>query len=138
MVKKVSISSVEYLGGNPRREKSTTANLTMSDEGLSFKRFKTIFDVDVSEISNLSVEGPEQVAKRVTVTRLLATGLFAFALKKKQKESYIIINLTDGTELVFKVEDETMKLRAKLTGLASFYSQQNSLQSHPSGTVSSF
>jgi Mg-chelatase subunit ChlD len=76
---------------------------------------KTLLKLSWPDITSIDVEGPEQVEKRVTATRLLTLGLFAFAAKKKQKVAYVTIATEEG-ELIF----ECMKLvpqeaRAKLS-----------------------
>ena len=54
--------------------------------------------IPIEKIKNIILEDASTVQKRVTVTRLLSTGLFAFALKKKEKTetAYIIIEWNDG------------------------------------------
>jgi hypothetical protein len=49
-----------------------------------------------------SIEGPEQLQKRVTVTRLLTIGIFAFAKKKKSGESFLFSEAIDGSILILK------------------------------------
>ena len=45
------------------------------------------------QLLEFSIEGPEQLQKRVTVTRLLAIGIFAFAKKKASGESFLFARL---------------------------------------------
>jgi len=78
--------------------------------------------VPMSQIVDVAIEGKEEVSRRVTVTRLLAVGIFAFALKKKQadKESYITLVLTDGQEAVFHVDDKSpLELKGMLAQVVS-------------------
>ena len=58
----------------------------------------------------------------------LAVGIFAFALKKKNKdqESYITLELTDGQEVILFVDNKApMALRAKLAKVISAVKQAN-------------
>lgn len=103
----------KYLGGHPARSKPTAATLTVTDDGVSAKILRPFLDVPWSEVTHLAVEGPEQVEKRVTATRLLALGVFAFAAKKKQKTAYVTVGTVEG-EAIFEVDTTPQELRAKL------------------------
>lgn len=105
----------KYLGGHPAREKATTATLTIDDDGVRARVIRDFLTVPWSDVAGLEVEGPEQVERRVTVTRLLATGIFAFALKKKQKVAYLTVTTPDG-EAIFETDKFTPEeLRARLS-----------------------
>lgn len=106
----------KYLGGHPSRSRDTVCTLTMDEEGVHAKILRNFLDVAWSDISAVAVESPEQAQSRVTVTRLLATGIFAFALKKKGKQtSYVTVETSEGPA-IFEFEDtDPMKLRAKLS-----------------------
>jgi len=108
-----------YLGGYPGHErKGSNAVLTDTKSGLKCKRgLSTIMEVPWSEVRSIEVDGPDQVAKRVTATRLLTIGVFAFAAKKKAKQAFVIVTTSAG-ELILECEDEPMKLRAKVAPLA--------------------
>lgn len=106
---------MKYLGGHPCREKATTATVTLDDDGIRARVLKDFLNVPWSDVKGLSVEGPEQVEKRVTVTRLLTTGLFAFALKKKSKTAYLVVTTPEG-EAVFETDKfSTQELRAEVS-----------------------
>jgi hypothetical protein len=62
-------------------------------------------NIPKEKIKNILIEDATTIQRRVTVTRMLAVGLFAFAWKKKKKEemSYLIIEWNDG-----KYEHETI------------------------------
>jgi len=49
-----------------------------------------------------SIEGPEQLQTRVTATRLLTIGIFAFAKKKSSGESFLFAEMVDGSNLIMK------------------------------------
>lgn len=72
------------------------------------------------ELSEFSIEGPEQLQKRVTVTRLMAIGIFAFAKKKSSGESFIFAQTIHGQELIIKFhkksEPEILALFAPYKG----------------------
>jgi hypothetical protein len=105
---------MKYLGGHPCREKATTATVTLDDDGVRARVLKDFLNVPWSDVKSLEVDGPDEVQRRVTATRLLATGVFAFALKKKTKTAYLTVTTPDG-EAVFETDKMTpQELRAKV------------------------
>jgi hypothetical protein len=54
------------------------------------------------DLMEFSIEGPEQLQRRVTVTRLVAIGIFAFAKKKASGESFVFAKTKAGQELIIK------------------------------------
>lgn len=66
-------------------------------------------NIEKQKIKKISLEDQTSIQKRVGLKRMLAIGIFAFAVKKKVKEelSYIIIEWSDGKfdhETVFEFE----------------------------------
>lgn len=105
---------MKYLGGHPGRDKATTCTLTVDDDGVRARIVRNFLDEPWSAVSALDVEGPDQVQRRVTATRLVATGLFAFAFKKAKRLAYLTVT-TDAGEAIFETDAFTPEeLRAKL------------------------
>ena len=50
------------------------------------------------DVSELSVEGPDTIQKRITASRLLMTGVFAFAFKKKTGEAFAFIDFKNSND----------------------------------------
>ncbi len=125
-MKKVKIDGARYLGGHPLHEKEVKElALIFDDEGfhtkLPFNRPVWVrnWSVQWPDIDAIEVDGPDQVAQRVTATRLIATGIFAFAIKKKQKVAYCIVRTRDG-EMIFEIKGATVQeLRAKLSAVCA-------------------
>jgi hypothetical protein len=89
---------VDYSGGHPSLPDPTKGVvIVVDDEGLHLKQFREKFVVPWGAMTALEIEGPEQAEKRVTVTRLLATGIFAFGLKKNESSAYVNVECADGT-----------------------------------------
>lgn len=89
-------------------------NLYFDDDGVRAKTLRTHIDFPWSDIRSVEIEGPDEVQKRVTATRLIGLGVFAFAAKKKQKHAYVTVTSDDG-EAIFETDKHTPKdLRAKL------------------------
>jgi hypothetical protein len=122
--KKLAKLGVEYLGGFDDYTKSS-GSLVFFQKRIEFNKSmneKKSFIIENSKVSDVAVEGRQEVNRRVTVTRLLTIGIFAFAAKKKseEKEAYITIILKDGQEVVFKVPDKSpFELKPKLASAIS-------------------
>ena len=112
---------VDYMGGYGGQDKST-GSLTLYQNQAEFKDMlskRRSFTIDNKDIADVAVEGEVEVNRRVTVTRLLALGIFAFALKKKSthKDAYITIVLADGQEAVFHTKGKSpMEMKVALAG----------------------
>ena len=59
------------------------------------------------DLKVFSIEGPEQLQKRVTKTRFLAIGIFAFLVKKKSGDSFVYAETKSGETLIYKFEKKT-------------------------------
>ena len=106
---------MKYLGGHPGREKATTCTVTLDDDGFRARIVRNFIDEPWSNVRAVEVDGPDEVQKRVTATRLLATGLFAFAFKKAKRLAYLTVTTADG-EAIFETDNFTPEeLRAKVS-----------------------
>lgn len=84
-------------------DKEKSANFWIETWGFATKvGLKQEKDYRWDDLKVFSIEGPEQLQKRVTVTRLLAIGIFAFAKKKKSGESFLFAETKSGETLIFK------------------------------------
>lgn len=79
-------------------------------------------DKPLTEITAARVESGEELQSRVTVTRLVLVGIFAFALKKKKGgEKYLTV---DGEDFVWAMEvdrkhvNDAVKFAAKVNNAA--------------------
>lgn len=136
--------SVEYMGGYGDSRKANGI-ITFYQNQTEFSAvMSTKFTIPNAQIKEILVEGKDEVNRRVTVTRLIAVGIFAFALKKKSKdqESYITLELVDGQEVILFVDNKApMALRAKLAKAISSVKQVStshqvvSSQHTPQGSI---
>lgn len=130
---KIGFLSVEYMGGFDDKKKAPGI-LTFYQKQTDFKSvMSTKFTLDNVRIKDIAIEGKDEVNRRVTVTRLLAVGIFAFALKKKSadKQAYLTIELTDGQEIIFLVDKKSpMELKTKLAKVISQV-KQSSIAAQP-------
>lgn len=118
--------TLQYMGGYDDKKKAQGI-LTFYEKQTEFSSpLSTKFVIPNGRIANVAIEGKDEVNRRVTVPRLLAVGIFAFALKKKNKdkEAYLTIELSDGQEVIFFVDKKSpMELRTKLAKVISSVKQ---------------
>lgn len=109
------LNSGTYVSGHPKLDislKETRLLLnddvvkifTVDHNGFTFKA-----NIDKVSITNVAMEDSSTIQNRVTVGRLLLTGIFAFAWKKKTKQecAYFIIEWNQGqfkNETIFEFE----------------------------------
>jgi len=110
-----STSTDRYIAGHPSLNAPiqktviffTDTSLDIFDSStLTQRKVATILKEDVT---NILIEDKTTIERRVTVARLLLTGIFAFALKKKQVNelAYLIIEWNEGRfkhETIFEFE----------------------------------
>ncbi len=124
--------ALDYMGGYADHKKAKGI-LTFYQKQVEFSSpLSTKFTIPNSSITNIVVEGKDEVNRRVTVGRLLLVGVFAFALKKKSKdqEAYLTLELNDGQEAVFFIDKKSpMDIKTKLSKTIMQVKQANS----PSG-----
>lgn len=90
---------VEYKGGHHALSKECDCVLKMTNDDVTLSTSKAGYaTIDFASINNISFETAEQIGKRITATRLLTLGVFAFAFKKKTKDSekYLTIEFTEN------------------------------------------
>jgi hypothetical protein len=117
--------ALEYLGGIPDIKKPGLVGVKVTSDGvvISAGMFKKTV-IPYSVMTDVSMKTDEQISKDVTITRLLALGVFAFGAKKKRKivsNNLIIIYNYEGlqTAAIFsgdnvpEVNSDIMKRRAK-------------------------
>lgn len=115
--KKVSdlLFSGTYVSGHPNLDKPLKDTRLLLDSDLvklfiaDANGFNIRAEIPKSSITNVSMEDASTIQKRVTVGRLLLTGIFAFAWKKKEKieNAYFVIEWKKGNfnnETIFELE----------------------------------
>ena len=77
--------------------KDGSATLTLTDREIILKVGSKSAVVAVEHLDGVRLETQEQIEKRVTATRILMLGIFAFAFKKKKKNSdkFLTIDFSD-------------------------------------------
>ena len=117
--KDINKISGKYGGGYANITMNGQLSLTIKNDKLIFGQlFKTYYTLDVKNITDVHYKSEQEISKDVTLTRILAFGIFAFGLKKKKVNNsyYIIIStLEDGfvNDFVLEVEN-TMGLGATI------------------------
>ena len=118
----LATTAAEYMGGYGDKKAGTGFGLLRFYKNqIEFESSPTCssdaFTITTDKISEINIEGKDDVSRRVTATRLIALGVFALALKKKtqEKESYITIELTDCQEVIFRNYISPMETKVMLT-----------------------
>jgi hypothetical protein len=114
--------NVDFIGGVDFPQ-TKGGSLVFNEKLIRYEKVKHLFSINLSEITDISIEGRQEISRRVTLTRLLTTGIFAFALtkKSKEKEAFIVITLDNGAELGFHTNRYSdMELKNKLFPLITF------------------
>jgi hypothetical protein len=104
------LDSGKYVTGHSKITTSNIFTLIYIKDGLihiisKTENFKELGIIPLKDVENVLVEDASSIEKRVTATRLLTIGLFAFAAKKKEKNElfYVTIIWKDG-----KFDQETI------------------------------
>ncbi|ENK1244723.1 hypothetical protein AB2063_002936 [Clostridium botulinum] len=93
--KDINQISGNYAGDYPNVTCSGMLKLKIDNDKLVFKQlWKTYYKLDLRNITDVQLKTEEEISKDVTLTRLLAFGIFAFGLKKKRtnQRHFIIIS----------------------------------------------
>lgn len=131
----------EYYGGYNKYKKADGTLYIYPDKvqftTIGLKSFT--FSIEKQNLTEVAVEGKDEAGRRITVTRLLATGILAFGWRKKtsQQDTFITAVTTDGQEAVFHVEDKShMELKPVITQKIALPKTSNApTQSHLTGSV---
>jgi hypothetical protein len=128
------IISGKYISGHP------DISMTNVTTAIGFNRnllgiFITVFkipgtnlgSIDLKEITDVTVEDATTLEKRITATRLLAIGIFAFAAKKKKVHElyYVTIKWKNG-----KFEQEAIFEFEGKNSVQNAYNLKNKIMEH--------
>jgi hypothetical protein len=112
----LTLIPVDYLGGYPGLPNALRrlhAYISASEFSLYDKQGE-LLTLDMDDIIAIEAEGSTEVQKRVTVTRLLALGVFALAVPKARKLAYLVVTTRDGEIIVSTVKHTSLELHALL------------------------
>ena len=108
--KDINKISGKYGGGYANITMNGQLNLVIKKDKLTFSQlWKTYHILNLENITDVQYKSKQEISKDITLTRLLAFGIFALGLKKKKVDnSYFIIisTLEDGFENDFVLEIE--------------------------------
>lgn len=76
---------LDYKGGHPALTKEKECSLKITNYDLTISYGLSSATVDYSNVTGINFETAEQISRRITATRLLTLGVFAFAFKKRKK-----------------------------------------------------
>lgn len=102
------VDTGKYIAGHPEIDNATKATCIIpSNDKIDIYHYEHVFDmgkpffmasINTSTIENILVEDATEIERKVTVGRLLAVGIFAFAFKaaKKHELAYLTIQWKEG------------------------------------------
>jgi hypothetical protein len=137
----LTLIPVDYLGGypglpNPLRR--LHVYVSASEFSLYGKQGE-LLTLDMGDVIAIEAEGSTEVQKRVTVTRLLALGLFALAVPKARKLAYLVVTTRDGEMIVSTTKHTSLELHALLNRYVGAHepevSTRGSVADAPAGLV---
>jgi len=100
---------VNYLGGYPARTAPASGViLAFSNTKVAVENASSVlFSVPLSTVTAIDIETEEEVRHRLTASRLLLVGVFAFAWKKRTPGSVMVTIETDNGQILFEVPKKT-------------------------------
>ncbi|SHG89556.1 hypothetical protein [Tepidibacter thalassicus] len=122
--------AVNYCGGIPEIPKAGVVEIVAFPDSIKIIRgFSKSIVIPYDNIKNISMKTDEQISKDVTLTRVLALGIFALAAKKKTKvvTNYLLIDYdANGIECtaVF-TGDKLPKVVSKISKARQKYLKSN-------------
>lgn len=118
--KSIQSFTVQYLGGHAELSPGFGVLNFYVDRFEFTKGKKILCSLQSGEIASYSVEGKEDISRRITATRIVTLGIFALATPKKnvRREQYLTIVLKDGNQLIFEHTNQFIN-EAMFRGLVS-------------------
>jgi hypothetical protein len=117
-------------------KKKTTTNIQLDEEGFTLGTFRTKETHQWDSLKGLELDGPDNLNSRITATRLVTLGVFAFAAKKKTGESYAFFTLHDGSPVIIEFPKTSyLQLKAIFAPYISKVAQQVTEDKHSQGST---
>ncbi|EPY2283506.1 hypothetical protein ACTQ4P_05625 [Clostridium sporogenes] len=89
----------EYQGGYPNFGYNGSMGIEIKKDKIILKQFwKKRYEIKLKDIQDVQYKTEEQITKDVTLTRLLAFGIFSLGMKKKRKEERCFLIITTEEE----------------------------------------
>lgn len=125
-----------HLGGHPYLQSNDNIILQINDDNnVYIKNFqnKTISVIPINQITRYELKTEFEIQKDVTLTRLLALGIFAFGLKKKTEinNSYLILSYIQNNvpiDCIFKSAINNQQLGNIISTLNRLKIEQNNIE----------
>lgn len=92
-----------YLGGHPSIIPSQEVRVQYIDtEYISIRNIENIFQIPLNNVLSYKIVSKKEIVERVTLTRIFALGVFAFAFPKHEidYEKYLLIEVKDKVDVL--------------------------------------
>lgn len=117
---------VKYLGGDPRSPAPVeVAGLWITRKGIEARGLRMRLRYSWEEVLDVSVEGPDQVQRRTTVTRMLAIGIFGLGWQKRLRTSFVVIETDEGEAIFESSKHTSMELRSVLAPVVAALDEES-------------
>ncbi|HEY4964318.1 MAG TPA: hypothetical protein VIH90_06520 [Candidatus Saccharimonadales bacterium] len=117
---------IQYIGGYDDQKRSWE-KLYFYENKIIFRSLMTMTKdlvFECSDVANITITGQQQTNSRISVTRILALGIFSLAAPKKTttKDTSVVIELKDGRQVLFHTPSLTeFEVHQKLINALSYY-----------------
>jgi hypothetical protein len=128
-----------YLGGHPQRSAPVKrAAVWVHEAGVSVldSAGRTALEFDLEDLKAVEADGPSEVQKRVTVPRILALGVIALAVPKKERLAYLVLDTNAGEAIIEVHSMSAMELRAAIQPLVKLVTTPKTPSPQPSNAKS--
>ena len=122
--------SISYVGGFDPKYKSdadrssSLGTLYCYQKIIYYGKRNNSFAILSNNIVSFEIRGQQQTSSRLSVTRMVALGIFSLAAPKRNtaKDTSIIIGLKDGRQILFHTTASTeFEVHSKLANAISYY-----------------
>lgn len=107
---------IEYLGGHPLKTDKAQCVFHIYEYGIEIDFMDQyskppVIHISLNEVVSSNIETKEQIEDRITLTRMIAFGVYSFAMKKKEKkiDKYLTLAIRNEQDvesvIVFSGED---------------------------------
>lgn len=113
--------TLEYLGGYPRMSGIGNVKITASKDSLIWTGNKPIL-IPLDTIKSIEMKTESQISKDITLTRLLTTGIFALAWRKKTtiENIYLIFHFEEHTvpyTAIFRADNKFKQAQSPIASI---------------------
>lgn len=131
---------IEYLGGHPLKTDKAQCVFHIYEYGIEIDFMDQyskppVIHIPLNEVVSCNIETKEQIEDRITLTRMLAFGIYSFAMKKKEKKIDKYLTLVIKNEqsvesiIIFNGED-CPEVHSQIIPILTNFRKNNPIDRH--------